>query len=549
MRYIFSALLLVAGLVVGGLGIAQQTVWAPSERISASAQVDGDAPLLVIDPGVLNLYDTPAELTVTGEGEMEMARATKEFVDAWVAESEVTTVTGLASEGVLATTTAGEGGARPLSTGDTWDALHTGDGEITLDWDEEPERTTFLIATDGEAPAADSVTITWPNNTDTPWAMPLMIGGGVLVLAGLVLLGTGIVRTRKIRAREAERVKRRKKLAETGMAMIAVPALALAGCGPQEELPTPQPAAPPTTAPASITDAQVEELLADTASDVQKADEELDPKHMVDRAAGPFVDQRRAAYSAKKGWDDAPIPPAIADEEILVNWTNQTDEWPRQTAVIAQDQELEQTQYLLWEQPTPRAYYKLQVQTVLLPGTELPTIPDPRLGAPPVALDSEDLVMKPQDVMKNYADLLEERSDSDFRAAFADDRYRVKRATDENDLVDALSEGNASAEFEYTAPEDQEVFAQATEDGAAIVSGVIEWTETMKPEVGEGGTGELTLGTPQKEMSGTETTSDEVTTTHVMEMTFLVPSKDAPEEEQKVQLIGTADTVSSVELE
>ena len=45
----------------------------------------------------------------------------------------------------------------------------------------------LLLASDGTKPAPSSISMTFPNDTSTPWAVPLMVIGGLLILAGAAL--------------------------------------------------------------------------------------------------------------------------------------------------------------------------------------------------------------------------------------------------------------------------------------------------------------------------------------------------------------------------
>ncbi len=63
MRYTLAVILMVVGVVVSGLGLLQKTLWAPDDTITATTQIEGSAPAVIVDPGMLNLYDTPAKLT------------------------------------------------------------------------------------------------------------------------------------------------------------------------------------------------------------------------------------------------------------------------------------------------------------------------------------------------------------------------------------------------------------------------------------------------------------------------------------------------------
>lgn len=548
-RYIFSVLFIVAGLVLGGLGVLQKTLWAPSENITASTTLEDPGPLLVVDPGVLNLYDTPAKLTIEGEGDLVMVEQSKEFVDAWVGDTTHTNISGLSGEGALAAErTDGEQATAPNpATGDTWNSVTTGEGTLELTWDEDPGRTTFLVASDGTQPAATDVTVEWPNHAETPWALPLIIGGAVLVVIGIVLAVTRWRRGRKDRARREARVERRKKLVETGAAFAVVPAIALAGCAPSPELPTPQPAAAPSTAPASVTDEQITKILEDTAKVVADADGKTDAKALEPRAAGAFATQRNLAYEVKKKSEDFTLPPAVADQEVLVNWTTQTDTWPRITSVVASDEEIGQTQYLVFSQEDVRAPYKLVAQTTLVPGVEFPSVADARAGALPVAGDSEDFVLKPQDITGRYADVLTHGDRSKFAGDFSVDALRLRLAGEQKNLTDSLASGNATVEFSYSA-DSNELVVQQTADGAAIVTGVVGGTTTMTPEKEDDRVGKLSLTSPISDIVGETETEQSVESTRQMQVTFFVPKADAAEDARAVELIGVTDTMSGAEL-
>ncbi|RAD62289.1 hypothetical protein DN508_36385, partial [Burkholderia multivorans] len=126
-------------------------------------------------------------------------------------------ITGLASEGGL--TVEPKDGAEEVPNpagADLWEAETTGSGTVSLDWDAEANRTGFLIVGSGQPGEVSSVTLSWPSNAATPWAIPLMIGGGVIFLIGLVLLFLGRRTAKREADRRQARQDRRRKLAEYG---------------------------------------------------------------------------------------------------------------------------------------------------------------------------------------------------------------------------------------------------------------------------------------------------------------------------------------------
>jgi hypothetical protein len=573
-RYVLPAVLIVLGLLSGTLGVLQKTLWAPSDTLVASAQLDDPGPVLVVEPGVLNLYGTPAELEVTAadaEQEITISRTTKENADAWVGASDVSRVTGMADENALAVTTTkgGEGApaedapaegeeapleeqeadAEALATvpapgsSDLWESTVSGTGSASLTFDEEAGRTAFVIGTDGEQPAAAEVSITWPADDSTPWALPLLIAGGVLIVGGGIMGFFAIRRTRSEAERRRSRQERRRKLAETGAAFAIVPVIALAGCAP-EELPVAEPAPSPTTPAAAVTDAQLTEILSRISEEVSAADEKLDEKKLSARASGPFLAQREAAYEVKdKAGDKASLPPAVATDEVLVNHTSATDQWPRVTSAVTRDAESGTTQLLVLAQKDARADYTVWSQTALQPGTELPEVPDARAGAELLPPEQDGLRLTPEKVAEAYADVLGKGEESESAKTFTEDAFRKQVADNQKKQRDALEEGGAKIDFEYTGSTD-ELTAMATADGGAIVTGVIGTKTTITPDSTESTTGSLTLPSPAKEVTGEEKTSKKLEQTTELVMTWVVPSG----EDDPITMVGMNEVYTGAKL-
>lgn len=544
-RYLVSGLLIVAGLIVGAIGVLQQTIWAPEESITASATLDDPGTLLVIEPGVLNLHDTPATLTVEGEGELTVSQASAENIDMWVGTTTHSRITGLADESTLAVEKAeGDGETADPRGGDLFEAQTEGEGEVVLEWDSEPARTAFLIASDGEAPAASAVEIRWPNQADTPWALPLMLIGGILVALGLVLGFMDYRRAQKERQRRAARQERRRKLAETGAAFAIVPVIALAGCGGPAELPSPEPSDPPASAPAVVTDAQLERIVGEIARSVQAADEQLHVGALGARATGPFLEQRTSAYAVKEESEDYALPPAVAADDIVVNFTSATDQWPRVTSAIASDSESGQSQLIVLAQENARADYRLWSQSILLPGAAIPEINDSRQGSPLLAPDESGLRKTPEDTLGHYADVLQHGADSRFAGDFTEDAFRQQVTRAQESQREALAEGNGTIEFEYAPAEGTQLVAQQTADGGAVVTGLIEVTTTIAPESVEGRTGTLTIPEPQASIVGDSSTSRDLVTKNLQVVSFTVPAG----EDGEIALVGVSDVLADAEL-
>ena len=544
MRYAVASILLVLGIVVGALGVAQKTVWAPSERIEAQAELSDPGPVVVIEPGVMNLYPGQSVLTVEGEGDVTVAQASKENVDAWVGEAAHTTITGLSSETELRTEKAdGEAETPNPAEADLWTAAQTDAGSTELTWDQEAGRTALLIGTDGQSPAAQRVTISWLNTATTPWAIPLMIIGGLLILGGII---SGVLAYRKAQREQERRKKReerRRKLAEVGAAFVIVPGLALAGCAPTE-LPEPQAAEAPESPAGVITDEQLASILEKTRAAVEDADKNTDDKKLAGRAAGPFLDQRKGAYAVKKKDKDFDLPPAVATQNVAVNFTSATDQWPRVTAAVTTNEEQNQTQLLVLSQEDPRADWKLWSQTVLLAGAEFPSVNDAREGSELLAADANGFVLSPEQTVKQYPDVLQHGGDSKFAKNFTDDAFRKQTAQDQKKAEEGVKDGNASVDFKYAAGGADRIVAQRAGDGGALVVGTADLTVSYAPESVDGRTGELSIPKPQSKVVGETKTKKKLESTYTQVYAFIVPN----EGEEQARLIGVTSVLTGAKL-
>lgn len=540
MRLAFGVITAVVGALLAVLGTLQLTLWAPEENVVVTAN-PGEAPLVVIQPGVLNLYDTPAELTVQGEGEITIAQASKEHVDAWVGDTAHASVPGLAGETQLRVDQVeGEAETAPNPAGaDLWTSEVVGEGTAELRWDAEPGRTAFLIATDGENPAAQSITIAWPNDEGTPWAIPLIVIGGLIFLASGWFFYTYLRRAREAARRRAERQQRRRRLAETGTALMVVGAFALAGCGGEPELPVPLPEPEPTEAQPALSPEQTERILAAIAEDVARADEELDAGALDARVSGPARAVREAAYQARETTEEVSLPPAVAADEVAINHVTATDSWPRVTTLVTNSEDPAQTQYLNLIQETPRDNYRLWSQTVLFGGATVPQTQDPAIGAPLLAADQPGLVQTPEEAARNYAAALGDE-EAEEAQGFEEDDFRNAVLSNSAETAEALQEGNADFSRSYEAQEG-DLVATGTLDGGALVTAYLTSTTRLSPEEEDGRTGSLTLGSPISDLLGEDEVSSPVETTTGVTVTFLVPPAGS---EDRISVLGATEVLT-----
>ncbi|MDJ0357189.1 hypothetical protein [Paenarthrobacter sp. PH39-S1] len=192
MRSKTAIALAILGLLLLGLGIGQRTLWLPPDTVTASvAQGAKSAPVTVVDSGVRTLHGIPVTLHVKSAGPIVLVAGRSDDVDAWVGKAAHLSVTGADSDYKTLTTTSTEGEATvPNPTGsDLWTQQETASGELRYQWTPPADGNwSLLIASDGTAAAPTDISLTAPNDTDTPWAVPLMVIGALILVAGVLML-------------------------------------------------------------------------------------------------------------------------------------------------------------------------------------------------------------------------------------------------------------------------------------------------------------------------------------------------------------------------
>ena len=210
LRRVFAPALLGLGVVVIALAIASATLWRPADHLSATATGSSGTSYLVTEPGLLDLAaDEVAVDVVSASGaRVVVALATSADIDAWLGENSSTRVTGLARverTEVLTSETRGSSapeGVDPTGS-DLWRWDRTGTGRVAFDWDREPGRLGLIVWSAADDATDVTLTLTWPQVVRTPWLVPGVVLGSVLLLAGLGLLALRIRRARAERERRA----------------------------------------------------------------------------------------------------------------------------------------------------------------------------------------------------------------------------------------------------------------------------------------------------------------------------------------------------------
>ncbi|THG31715.1 hypothetical protein [Naasia lichenicola] len=596
MRFVFAivAFVIAAGMIA--YGIAQRTVLAPDDRVVAVAEFDSTTAFTVVDGSVLAANPGQQRLDLAGTGPIFAAYARTADIQAWLGDTpynevgydvqsgrlDTTVVTNTDTNTDTATDTA-TGEASTATTpapnpagSDLW--LEERTGESQLRWTVDlPSELSLIIASDGAAPAPSALRLSWPVVHSTPWAGPLIIGGGVLLIIGLILYVWGLVHMRRTRGprrkappkmprlpqppkykpqnvlEPATTAKGRRSARRVGALAggLILTTLALSGCSAVDDLFADQPVPSPSPSstdvplddalPVAVTVSQLDRIIDDVVAVSTDADANRNGDLLASRFAGPALEERLANY-AERGADGAIAPPeAIAAGKIKVDLPEATDTWPRTVfAVVGTEDPAVAPVALVLMQQTPRDKYLVNYAVKLQPGIEFPAVAPPTVGTASLPGDAKFFVTQPDQVGAQYADiLLNGEASASFPLFQADpDGLRTQVGVDYKNGQRAALPTTASIEY-ANGPGSGPVVTLATNEVGAIIATSIVETETVKP-VETGATVSPTGAV--KALSGLTSTEKGVVSTYGYQLLFFVPPAI---DGGQVQLLGYAQALIS----
>lgn len=576
MRFVLAIVLFVTAFVAIGLGVAQRTIFQGPDHVTASVDVDGDAPFTIIDGEVLNSHPGAQLVSVTGSGTdaVFVAYGRSDDVDAWVGDASAAVI-GYDAETVELTADAQPGSETesPSPAGsDLWIQEFAGEGTLVRKVNV-PTDVSLLIATDGTESAPAAISITWPLDNSTPWSSPLILGGIGALLAGLIVLIWALVHARRRHGPRrktpkmpkppkpaqlkpapkrvaitegAGEVSRGRRRAFAALPLLLVGALALTACSADGEAlpsdaPTATDAAVAEVVPPVVTERQFTRIITEIGESVTAADEGRDATLAATRLAGPALELRTANYTAR-GADGAIAPvAAFPTGEVELVLPQRLHEWPRVVFATIKASETEKFAGM-FVQDSPRAQYKVNYLVRLT--ESVPEVAPAELGASRLAPDNKLLAYTPEQLAAEYGDILMKGDESPYVDHFdaENDLLREKfgatyKAQRRVDLP------TASVEFTSAAGVG-EPYAIATNDTGAIVVVDLRETETVKPaETGAA----LNPSGAVKALSQKQTTTKGITADYGMQVLFYVPALTA--EDQRVRVLGfTQGLVSAAEV-
>ncbi|CAN7302098.1 glycosyl transferase [Microbacterium sp. LjRoot45] len=594
MRFVWAVAAFVLATVMIGAGIAQRTVLQGPKSETQAIQIDESVPYVLVDGGVLSSHSGAQTLRVQGDGTIFAAYGRTDDMQAWLARSDYVHVT---ESGGRVTTTAVA--PAPVDDADA-DAAEAPTTPVGSDlWVDEfqqedvlitplqlPADMSVLVASDGVAAAPAQMSITWPTGVTTPWAGPLIVGGGIMLAIGIVLYVLGVRHVRRSRGprrkglpltptepidlAEASSEKgvisaspTRRQLSGGRRAFVALPvalvsALLVTGCS-ADSWPQFAPSATPTPSatvvvpegqddPPAVTKAQAERILARIAEQVAAADEKNSAKAAAERLEGAALATRTTNYTLRKELKDLDPLPAIPTANLKILLPEAFEGWPRTFFAVVEDADSGVATIMTVTQRDAWSNYKLSYIANMVADASLNVAPE-YIGAPKVQPDSAFLVLAPQDLAAAYADVLDNGADSEYAALFEEesDSFRALVADNRADRVAQFNKtGSKTGKIAFAASAGKaDPVAMATLDSGAIVAVLVNESDSVTPT-----NDDAVIKVPDdnkvvKALSGVSQSATGFTTTYADQLFFFVPSQSSTE---RIQFLGYSSDILSAKV-
>jgi hypothetical protein len=543
LRFKTAVALVLLGLLTLLAGIGQKTIWAPSETFTASAPSGAaEAPLTVIDQKLRTQQGGTVKINVEGDGNFLLAVGRPDDVAAWVGQTAHNTVTGVSEkkDALVVEHAAGDATAPNPAGSDLWVSTESASGELQYSWTPPADgEWSLLLATDGTRPAPSSISMTFPNDTSTPWAVPLMVIGGLLILAGIALAilsarkrdgegdGQGSPFARRARAKAEAKPGSRLGMVSGSMVTAAVTAAVVAGTGLAANAattPAPAPTTEPAAAPAQpaspvLLDAQFRRILEQVSSATDAGDGAKDAAKLAERVGGTELEVRTQNYKIRSqvGTYEARMP--VRSTKLLTTVVTSDRSWPRSVLAVTQGDGNVVPQLLTLVQPSARENYKLTETTPLQPGTTFPAID--RNGTETLAAnDKEGLLYSGEEALGGLADRLT-NPESSFKDKVVEGESSPYIADTLSYQAEVVASG-ANGNFSFThkvVPESTVVFRTA--DGGALVMGRINFGFDGTPKASGD---KLTIGDDAAALAGGKETTTGMVLNFAESMAVYVPA-------------------------
>jgi hypothetical protein len=587
LRFILAIVSFVVAFVLIGFGIAQRTILAEADHVLASTVVTSSAPVTVIDSKTLRSLEGRQKIEISGSSKVFAAYGRTDDVLAWIGDTRYNKI-GFDAENKSLTSKLVDGKSNKVPNpqgSDLWLDEYSKDSSLQFTVNV-PAGISVIIVSDGVKPAPSHIAIRWPLDNRTPWSGPLILGGVVLLLAGLGFYLWALAHLRRMRGPRRNtpkntkmpkppRPKSYKPSKSTGIEvksgrrstarrMTAVIPVLLAGTvvlsGCSSELwpeflggaastpsASPSPIAPvdDNAPPPAVTLPQVKGIVAKIVAVAAKADADHDSDVLKTRFEGPALQLREANYAIRKVDNSVKPLSAIPGAEVRYTLPQQVKGWPRVVLTVVRDTDVKVPPVVLMlVQKTARDNFKVDYALSVPGKTLLPKIASDTIGAPLMDPDNKFTLLAPSQLATAYGDLLAKGSESVYAKLFdtsRDDLIKMS-GTDAKAARKAALPPDATTEFSNAAGPGASI-ALGTSDSGALVAVNLNELETVKPPAGG-----ASLGTSGgiKSLSGVTSTLKGITSTYGGQLLFYVPPANST---KKIVLLGFSEgLVSATEL-
>lgn len=624
MRFVWAVVAFVLAALLIGAGIAQRTLFLGPSSQEQELTTEQPAAYTLIDGSVLRTQTGVQTLIIRGEGELFAAYGRTADLEAWLSDATYNAIT-LDEDGEPVSTVVepevpaedaeaeGDAGAEESAEGEETTGRNPAGSDLWLDSFSEQDQiitsmqltegTSILVARDGTQDAPDDIVVSWPLDTSTPLAGPLMAAGVVVLAAGIVLYVLAIRHQRRGRGPRrkglgpmpetepidlaVDRVPEREAIEEPageekenetdeqkGVAKrvalrrrrLAIPAFAVAavvmtGCsadswpqlGGESTTPSPTPTviAPENQKPAAVTEAQASRILQSISDTLATADADLDIDLAATRLDGTALEARRTDYALREEIDDRTAPSRIPTDNVEILLPQATDTWPRTVLMLSESTEDDTAApvILTMTQADPWSNYKVTNIAEMQASVEMPDLAAAWAGTSLVPPESTFLTLAPGEVAEAFSDIVDEGEESSYYDLF--DEGSLELATSIQDsrqsVVQGLADNGASetseAEFGMD-PTDEEPVSMATLDSGAIVAVSVIDSETITPTSSDA---VIKFGdnAEAKALTGVEESAGGVKTTYRLQLFFSVPTQVSGEQ---IRLLAVHQDLLDVEV-
>ena len=590
MRFIAAIISFALAFGLIALGLAQRTIFAAANSVTASEVIDSDATVTVIDSSTLKSLEGSQTVQISGSDKIFAAYGRTQDVTAWIGNAKYNKVGFDAEKSTLTTAVvAGETRTVPSPQGsDLWLGEYAANRNLEFTVNV-PDGISIIIVSDGTATAPSNVSIRWPLDNRTPWSGPLVVGGLILFIVGIILYVLALLHLRRSRGPRRKspkmpRVPRQRSFKPRKQRAVAPPvgrrssrrrmvaivpmilasAMLLSGCTAQSwpqfvtasSSPSPAASATPSdsaaavdsTAPPkeiispAVTVPQLRIILSRISAVAAKADVDKDVALAESRFIGPALALRTANYAIRKVDATYAPPAAIPSGELKVTLPQKTNSWPRTVFVVVQnpDDKTVPPVALMLEQKSPREEFKVAYSTALEASAVLPNLAPADVGAPQLDPDVKLFALEPSKLALAYGDILEKGPASESAALFdlSKDALVGLIGIDARKALRAALPAAAAMEFVNSdGPYPSIVLGSI--DAGAIVAVYLNETVTVKPT--EAGAAVNTEGAV-KSLSGITGSTKGTVAVYGDQLLFYLPKAPVPGEtqSQKITLLGFA---------